>query len=118
MTREEYKDEIIDKIYGRKLTVIYTICLVPIIGMFATPFIWIWDGWDFAWKFGLTSFLLFVGFAYVAVFIKNRISDAVNIIVNESGVSDETIKAKKSRFQTRMDELMAEAEKKKQQPKQ
>lgn len=32
--------------------------LIVVISLFASPIVWIWHGWDLAWKIALSSFIL------------------------------------------------------------
>ena len=96
MTKEEITKEIGKKIL-RPIAYIQAIFLLTFI---SSPFIWIWNSWDLAWKIGITGIIGTLLIYWVYNITKTAISEAV-----EEELKKPVDTEKKSRFQQRLEEM-------------
>lgn len=88
------KEEIVQKVGKPLLRPLGVAQLVSLIGFFTSPIIWIWCGWNLAWKVGLT---LLVICAIISIFY-HAIKQIIEQMVNEE------VKPIKSGFMQRLEE--------------
>ena len=102
------KDEIISEVGRRILRPIGFAQLIFLLAFIISPFLWIWSGWDIAWKTGLTGFIGTILTYWIHKIAKKTVTEAVNESLEKINENKH-----KSRFQERLEHLYKEREKKK-----
>ena len=101
------KDEIITEVGRPVLRPLAFAQGIFLLAFIISPFLWIWSGWDIAWKTGLTGLIGTILIYGIHKIAKRTVTEAVN-------ESLEKLKENKpkSKFQERLEQMQKEREQK------
>jgi len=85
------------------LWLLLALCVISVI---ASPFVWIWHSGSLAWQIFITGFIGFWIFGGIIVWIKRIVTESVDELLEKENLNPEY----KSKFQQKMDEMIAKAE--------
>jgi len=84
--------------------------ILGLIGMMTSPVVWIWGGFDYAWKTAATSFFVLIAVHLLSLLVRSVFRDTydreVEIASKEEAIKDYKCNSKKSSFQRHLEEAV------------
>lgn len=96
------KEELTQKLSGNWFKCLGVMFIISMVGIFSSPFIWMWYNWDIAWKVGLSSIILFIILRFIYLVSKHLINE----VVEENLKNDPP---ERMTFKERLDQAMEKA---------
>lgn len=98
------KEELVQGIGKPFLMPLGILQLLLLLLFISSPFIWIWHSWDLAWKLGLTGF-----FGCIVVYLVYKVVKQSLTEIVDAEIEKQTPKYSKIKFQQKLDEAIANA---------